>query len=370
MFIQKREIMDRLAIERRAILIALTGSYGYGLAVPGVSDKDYKGIFIAEKRYYMGFSQIEQKDRGWIEGEGLFPYLGRDTCLYEFKKFLELCTENNPNVMELLWFPNYEHLNGVGKELVRHRQMFLSTKVKHTYSGYGYTQIKKLESHRRWLLNPPTAKPVPEDFGLEPIQALTKWELNSFVEYLYWLVKDKIQFLEPAQQLHQLLAADIDYKGILTQYPLSDETLPYTQKLTNCSKDFIKLLQKTQQYQNALQEYEAYQAWKQSRNSARGAFEAKVGYDTKFAMHAIRLLRTGVEILELGELIVDRREAGDAAELLAIKQGKYSYEEVMEMANRLYQQLDLTYPISQLPRSVDREAVNQLCIDLVTMQGR
>ena len=41
----------------------------------------------------------------------------------------------------------------------------------------------------------------------------------------------------------------------------------------------------------------------------------------------------------------------------------------MTLANELYQGLDVAYSKSTLPHSVDRETVNQLCIDLVENQG-
>lgn len=360
--------MKRQEVEDRTILIALTGSRGYGLATP-TSDYDYRGVFIATQAYYLGFDQIEQKERGWLTEPGKFSYLSEDTCIYELKKFLKLSADNNPNILELLWFKDYVHLTEVGKVLQQHKNLFLSKKVKHTYAGYGYAQIKKLESHRRWLLDPPTRVPQIEEFGLEPAQLLTKSEINSFLEYLYQLIRERIQFLSEAEEIYNLLMAEIDLKGVLRQYPLPDETLEYTRKVTNSSKEFIKLLQKNQQYQNARREYDNYQQWKKNRNPHRAVMEAKVGYDCKFAMQAIRLLRTGIEILENKMLIIDRREAGDAAELMAIKQGEYSYEEVMTMANQLYQGLDVAYANSTLPKSVDKEAVNQLCIELVTLQG-
>jgi len=49
--------MNRQEVENRTIIIALTGSRGYGLATE-TSDYDYRGIFIATKPYYLGFSQI------------------------------------------------------------------------------------------------------------------------------------------------------------------------------------------------------------------------------------------------------------------------------------------------------------------------
>ena len=80
--------MKRVDIENTAILVALTGSTGYGLNRPE-SDKDYKGIFIASKKYYIGFFTIEQKDSGWDE-PGILSFLdnNKDTSLYELKKFI------------------------------------------------------------------------------------------------------------------------------------------------------------------------------------------------------------------------------------------------------------------------------------------
>jgi hypothetical protein len=360
--------MYRREVEERTILLALTGSRGYGLATEK-SDHDYRGVFIATKPYYLGFAKIEQQDRGWSEGEELFPYLTKDTCIYELRKFLELSAANNPNILELLWFKQYLHLTLVGQQLVRHKHLFLSKKVRQTYSGYGYAQIRKLESHRKWLLEPPTQKPLPSDFGLDTVGPMTVSEINTFLEYLYNLIRERVQFFEESQELYELLTAKIDFKAVLKQYPLPETTIEYTQKIASTTKDFMELLQRSHQYCSALNNYKSYQDWKKNRNPARAVMEAKVGYDCKFAMQAIRLLRTGIEILETQNLIVDRREAGDAEQLLAIKRGDYNYEEVMNIASELYRGLDQAYSRSQLPKSVDHEAVNQLCIDLVTKQG-
>ena len=46
--------MDRKTVESGLILLALTGSQAYGTATP-TSDRDYKGVFIAPKDYYLGF---------------------------------------------------------------------------------------------------------------------------------------------------------------------------------------------------------------------------------------------------------------------------------------------------------------------------
>ncbi|MBO3462548.1 nucleotidyltransferase domain-containing protein [Aetokthonos hydrillicola Thurmond2011] len=361
--------MKRIEVEQRTIFIGLAGSHGYGLNRPE-SDYDYRGVFIAPKRYYLGFDHIEQKDSGWDE-EGIFEFLNgnKDTVIYELKKIIQLLSGANPNVLELLWLNEYPVLDAVGKHLINYRQLFLSKKVKYTYSGYAFAQIKKMETHRKWLLNPPPKKPLPSDFGMEDKEPLSKDELNAFLEYLYILIRGRIEFLEEAEQLYKLLTADIDFKGVLKQYTLPDEVLEYTQNLTNSRKDFIRLLQKSQNYQVALREWKAYSAWQENRNPARAEMERKSGFDLKHGMHCIRLLRSGVEILQKGEVIVDRRVAGDVDDLKAILKGDYTYEQVMKMAENLVAEMEKIYKESILPEKPDLEQINQLCMELVEMRG-
>ena len=330
--------MKRIEVEQRTIFVGLAGSHGYGLNRPE-SDYDYRGVFIAPKRYYLGFDSIEQKDSGWDE-PGIFPFIdgNEDTVIYELRKVIHLLAGANPNVLELLWLTNYPFLTNVGQHLINHRHLFLSKKVKHTYSGYAFAQIKKMETHRKWLLNPPTKKPLPADFDIMDEVPLSKDELNAFLEYLYLLIRGKIEFLEESEQLYKLLTGDIDFKGVLKQYTLADETLAYTQNLTHSRKDFIRLLQKSQSYQIALREWKAYISWQENRNPARAEMEKKSGYDLKHGMHCIRLLRSGLEILQRGEVTVDRNLAGDIDDLRAILRGDYSYEQLMKMAEDLVAQ--------------------------------
>ena len=360
--------MKRKEVEDRTIFVGLAGSHAYGLNHPK-SDYDYRGVFIAPKEYYLGFNSIEQKDSGWNE-EGIFPFIdgNEDTVIYELKKVVQLLSAANPNVLELLWLENYPFLTEVGEYLIEHRQLFLSKKVKHTYSGYAFAQIKKIETHRKWLLQPPQSKPLPADFGIENEAPLTKDELNAFLEYLYNLVRGKIEFLEEAEELYQLLTADIDFKGMLKQHNLPDETLAYTQQLTNSRSDFIRLLQKSQKYQGAMREWKAYLSWQQNRNPTRAEMEKQSGFDLKHGMHCIRLLRCGLELSRQGKVIVNRKVAGDVDQLKAILQGAYSYEQVMKMAEDLIAQMDEAMQPSNLPHSPDLKVINQLCIELVERQ--
>jgi uncharacterized protein len=362
--------MQRLEVEPRTILIGLAGSHGYGLNRPE-SDLDYRGVFIAPKSYYFGFNKVEQKDGGWDTEPGIFDFLNgeKDTVIYELKKFVQLLAGANPNILELLWLKQYPVKTEVGELLLQHREIFLSKRVKHTYSGYAFAQIKKIESHRKWLLDPPQIEPTPEQFGLAAETPLNKEELHAFLEYLYLLVRGKIEYLSEAEQLYQLLVGEIDYKGLLKQHTLPDEVLEYTQNLTNSRTDFIKLLQRSQQYQNAMREWNAYQSWQTNRNPTRAGMEKRSGFDLKHAMHCIRLLRSGLEILRSGQIFVDRQEVGDADELKAIIQGEFTYEQVTKMADDLVAELDRAYTTSTLPSHPNLKEIDRLCIELVEKQG-
>ena len=65
---------------------------------------------------------------------------------------------------------------------------------------------------------------------------------------------------------------------------------------------------------------------KRQNNTGRVTLIEEFGYDVKLFCHAVRLFRMGTEALLTGELKVKRP---DAAELLEIRAGKYSFEEAV-----------------------------------------
>lgn len=93
----------------------------------------------------------------------------------------------------------------------------------------------------------------------------------------------------------------------------------------------------------------------------RGLVE-KFGYDTKNAAHLIRLLRMGTEFLIEGELHVLRE---DAKQLLEIKRGEWTLDEVMKEADAGFQLAKEAYIRSPLPTVPDLEKINKLCVDIL-----
>ena len=87
----------------------------------------------------------------------------------------------------------------------------------------------------------------------------------------------------------------------------------------------------------------------------------KYGFDVKNSSHCIRILRMGIEFLGDGRLQVQRR---DAKQLLEIKRGEWSLEQVKAEAERLFAVAEVAYTQSKLPSIPDKEKINKLCIDM------
>jgi hypothetical protein len=89
------------------------------------------------------------------------------------------------------------------------------------------------------------------------------------------------------------------------------------------------------------------------------------GYDCKNAAHLVRLLRMGSEFLRTGSMLVDRREAGDADELLSIKRGEWTLERVKSHAEDLFALMREARDCSNLRDEPDVDAVDALLMDIL-----
>jgi hypothetical protein len=129
------------------------------------------------------------------------------------------------------------------------------------------------------------------------------------------------------------------------------------------SDNFIEVMKLERQYAGAKREWDQYQEWKSNRNKARSALEEKYGYDTKHAYHLVRLIRMCREILTTGKVLVKRP---DREELLTIRNGAWSYEQLIEFAEREEKEINELYLTSTaLPKIPDKEKLDELCIRLV-----
>lgn len=292
-------------VAENTIFLTISGSNLYGTNTPA-SDIDKRGVCIPPPKIALGFANRFEQQESSIE----------DTVIYSLNKFCSLAAQQNPNILELLFVPKTMSLiwTPTWQILYDNRHEFLSSAVFKTYQGYAISQIKKMETHRNWLKSPPIKQPERSDFGLA--------ETSHGVKELFTGID----------------AAEID-------------------------KSALAIIEKEKQYKSALTKYNQYNEWRKNRNPVRAALEAKYGMDCKFAMHLVRLLRTCYEILTTGELIVRRP---DAKELLDIRNGAWTYEQLMEFYNDIIAKIadiynNKTYVVKH---KVDAQKLSDICAEL------
>lgn len=309
--------IDKRYQDFTTIFEATTGSYLYGTALPE-SDVDTRGVFIPSEKYFLGFhNRIEQIEEN-----------KQDIVHYDIRKFMALCLDCNPNIIELLFIPNNftQIKTPEWDEIIAHKSLFLSKKARYTFTGYAISQLHRIKQHRNWLLNPIKEQPKRSNFGLPENKTLvTKDQLNAYSE----------------------LAINYD-KNIVEDYKLDINTLD--------------VLQREKAYLNANKQWQQYLEWQKNRNPKRAELEAKSGYDCKHAMHCYRLIEEGKELLLTGNIEFPRP---NAKILLDIRNGKYSYDELMTLIGNIDAQFDEYYEKSALPHSPNHEEADKLCISLV-----
>jgi len=345
-----------------AVYVTKHGSHAYGLNTPS-SDLDIKGVFVAPRQYYLGFlsrvEQIEERDPN-------------DLVVYELRKFFALAADCNPNIIEVLHTDESDILEQtrVGEELRAHANDFLSTKAKHTFSGYAMSQLKRIRAHYRWLKDPPKAPPTRAEFGLPEFTAISRDQLQAAES----LVRKKIDSWMPLMddlsdatkialtgQLDDFLVELAENAGALDKHHFLEQA---ASRAIGYDENFLLLLDKERRYAGAKHEWDQFHRWKRERNEKRAALEAAHGYDTKHAMHLVRLMRMGEEILTTGKVIVKRP---DREELLAVRNGAWKYDDLIAWADAQDKKLTEIYTSgkSPLPKQPDREKLDQLCQSLV-----
>ena len=100
---------------------------------------------------------------------------------------------------------------------------------------------------------------------------------------------------------------------------------------------------------------------KGQKNIHRAELEEKQGYDTKYAMHVIRLYGEAKELMKNGRITLPRPNRD---ELIAIRKRKYSLAEIQELGRQLESEALTAQNSSPLPDRVDRDAISGLLTDV------
>lgn len=342
---------------------AISGSRSFGLATEN-SDTDIRGVYYVPKEDFFGLNYIPQ-----ISNET------NDITYYEIGRLVELLQKNNPNILEILASPEdcIQYKNPLMDFLKP--EDFLSKLCKDTFAGYAISQIKKAKGLNKKILNPIDKERksildfcyILQDQGSVPLK---KW-LREFPSSggvsvgRGGLLQKKCGLIniDNTKGMFALFyneSGNLNYKGIIQHEEanqVSVSSVPKGEKVLGylfCNLDA---------YSTYCKDYREYWKWVSERNEDRYNVNQSHGqnYDSKNMMHTIRLLQSCEQIFKTGSLNI-RVENRD--ELLDIKAGNRSYENVMKKAENLIKSIEHYHSVSTLPDFPDLEKTSKILIEI------
>lgn len=353
--LEKQIELEKVATQN-CLLRVVAGSHAYGTNIPS-SDWDERGIFVdLKERILLPFEKVEQ-----------VQFREDDIVYFELSKYIPLLLEQNPNVIELLWTEPKDILfiSEAGQLLVDNRKKFLTSRIKDSYVGYAAGQLKRIKGHNKWINNPqPEREPEQQDF------LSIVWNLSQNKSFNKMIPKENHVAVSLGDNHYSIWSCEklgipskswIDKRGNPNPILKVDFDKFNAQDLS--PEVIVKVNRKL--FEDTHNNWKLYHTWKNNRNEKRSALEALHGYDTKHAMHLIRLLRSGADILEHGFVPVRRP---DFEYLLDIRNGIYSYDEIVKESERLSEKVNQLSKKTSLPSEPDFELAKKLMLEIYETQ--
>lgn len=409
-------------VKIEVILIAPAGSRLYGNERDD-SDYDYRGVFIVDNDIKLGIKPVLET----ISSPEFFAKLSdefnlglvdtSDCVLYELSKYAKLALDNNPNILDILCVPESSmiYINYKGLKLINAKKFFISKKTKHTLSGYAVSQLKKLDSHKNNIKGYPDTSKVLEYLNLlngdyvdstwitdyfgsdvaKNMKEVTNLECKMSIETVcenlekIYNVDNPKKYVLP-RLIDYIKFYDINYKRLsskslnefvnnsATFRKLNENTLLIYERGNGifskegniksnperCIGEFVCLAtvdnyNYKKDRENLLKMYKH----KINRNDKRSVLEDKYLYDTKHASHLVRLMEKAKSILINNDYnpVLSKEELDKVNK---VKNGVYSYDEVVDYANSSDLELNILYETSTLRSKPDFNKVNELIIEL------
>lgn len=341
-----------------------------------------------------------------------------DTVYYELGKFLKLVESNNPNILELLNMPEQfvQYKHPIWDVILKNKDKFLTKRAGHAFNGYANSQIAKARGQNKMITNEQElvkkkdmldfchvilrgkTKPLKrwlEDSNREQIfcglakidhgniQKVDTKDNTGLVGGLYALYYDQVahncfskyvddEYRKDFKEARKKNEEPVGYgfKGIVNE---DDAENTNEIRVSNIPKEIAEgsyvtnLVFNANGYASHRKDYKKYQNWLENRNEERYKSNVKNGYkgfDLKNAMHCMRLLIMGEEILD-GKGINVYRE-NDREYLLSIRRGEVDYETLLEGVDERMGRIKELYNFSDLPDKIDRVLLNDILIEMRT----
>lgn len=308
-------------VERGKILEIKSGSHLYGLNTEK-SDEDFVGIFLAPKEYVYGLKNVEQVDLSIKDKQenGKNTKDAVDRMFYEFKRFVNLASQGNPNIIEILFSheDNIVYLSKAGKKLLDNRDMFVSKNIIPKFLGFSNSQKRKLmvkTDNMKALIDAMNFLQSEFEKGNEKI-TLPELIGNKEFDSLFKEGKNKVHFYIGAHSLNR----NITIKSAIKW--LGDIIANTSHRIENIKN---------------------------------------VGYEFKYASHLLRLLYQTIELCETGTL---KYPLKDRELLLKVKRGEVPYQEFVQMVESAEDYLDMIKEDNKLPKKPNMEGIEKLVMEV------
>lgn len=297
---------QKIALENKILEIRI-GSHLFGTDTPD-SDLDLFGIFMPCDEIVFGGHRCEEVDLSIKAKDDT----GRNTAdavdrkFHEYRKFVRLAMQNNPNILHVLFADekNIVFQDGFGQRLLEMAHLFPHKGAHHRFVKYADSQRHKMRIK-------------PENYA-------------ALEDGLYFL-----QFFRDDQVIGEV-ARQV---GVCGTNPSSVYVDSGVGKHIGCGDLNFERGTSVRKAKRMIRE-------RLSKASSRYVLYTKYGYDTKFGSNLIQLLMEGIELMETGRIEMPLKYANH---VLDVKDGKYTVEQIMEWADGLVEDARVAFENSDLP---------------------